>query len=460
MFTGQAFSIFKSQINGKIIQPDNPDYDTARKVYNGMIDKYPGLIVYCENEDDVKASVNFARENGLLVAVRGGGHHGAGLGLCEEGVVIDLSAMKGIAIDPVDHTVTVGGGCTLAEMDQATQAQGLIVPAGVISSTGIGGLTLGGGLGHLTRRYGLSIDNLLEARIVLADGSAVNASEDMNSDLFWAIRGGGGNFGIGISFVFRAHPLTTVLGGPMFWHIEDAKEVMQWYREFVKSAPDTVTGFFVISGIPPNDHFPQPLQLKNICAIIWCCTGDELTANHYLESARRVKEPVLDWVGEMPFIVLQKLFDAMTPPGLDWYWKGDYVNELTDEAIAKHIHHGKLLPTWQSAMHLYPVNGVAARVDKNATAWNHRSATWAMVIAGVSSDTSQRSMITEWAKEYWNDLHPHSAGASYINFMMDEREGAVKASYGDNYERLVSIKDKYDPHNFFRVNQNIPPSPR
>ncbi|WP_345158376.1 FAD-binding oxidoreductase [Pontibacter saemangeumensis] len=423
-----------------------------------MIDKRPGMIVRCVDEADVIAAVNYARENNLLIAVRGGGHNGAGLGMCDGGLVIDLSLMKGIHVDPVSRTVQVQGGCTLGDLDHATHAFGMAVPTGIQSTTGIAGLTLGGGLGHLTRQCGLTIDNLLEADVVLASGQFVKASAEENPDLFWALRGGGGNFGVVTSFLFRTHPITTVYAGPMLWELEDAKEVMRWYHEFITNAPDEMNGFFAFLIVPPGPPFPEDFYMKNMCGVVWCYTGPMDEAERAFEPIRSFKKPALDFVGPMPVPALQSMFDPLVPFGYQWYWKGDYVKDLQDEVIDLYIKYGSRLPTMLSTMHLYPINGAAARVNKNATAWGYRDATYAMVIGGIDPDPANKDLITNWAKDYWKAVHPYSAGGSYVNFMMEEGHDRVKATYGDNYQRLVEVKTKYDPHNLFRVNQNIMPA--
>lgn len=458
MLPAALLSSFKNSIHGRVIVPEDEGYHAARKVYNGMIDKKPAIIVQCAGVDDVIACVNFGRENNLLIAIKGGGHNGGGLGMCDDGLVIDLCKMKGIKIETESKQVLVEGGCLLSEVDAATHDYGLAVPSGVFGSTGIAGLTLGGGLGHLTRKYGLAIDNLLEVNMVLADGSYVQASASKAPDLFWAVRGGGGNFGVVVSFLFQAYPVKMVYGGPTFWEMDDAKTIMQWYRDFIVDAPDDVSGFFAFLTVPANPHFPEQYHHKKMCAIIWCCTSETPDAENIFQTIRNVKKPAIDLAGPIPFPVLQGLFDPLMPHGLHWYWKADYVNELSDEAIDLHIKHAAASPTALSAMHLYPVNGAAARVSKTETAWHHRDATWAMVMAGVAEDADGSEAITSWTKNYWEALHPHSAGAAYINFLMEEGEESVKASYNENYKRLAQIKADYDPENLFRVNQNIKPA--
>jgi FAD/FMN-containing dehydrogenase len=454
-----AVADLRSRLRGDVILPSDDGYDRARAVYNAMIDRHPALIARCADVADVIAAVAFAREHTLTLAVRGGGHNGGGLGTCDDGLVIDLSPMKGVRVDPVARTVRVAGGCTWGDVDHATHAFGLATPSGIISTTGVGGLTLGGGIGHLSRACGLTIDNLLEADLVLADGSVVTANAEQHPDLFWALRGGGGNFGVVTSFLFRLHPISTVYAGPMLWHMERAEEVLRWYREFIAAAPDEINGWFAFLTVPPGPPFPEHLHLKKMCGIVWCYTGPLDRAEALFAPIRdRFGGPALDFVGPLPHPALQGMFDAVYPPGDQWYWRADFVNELSDEAIALHVEHGATLPTPKSTMHLYPVNGAAGRVDRNATAWSYRDATWAEVIVGVDPDPANAGQLKDWAVAYWEALHPYSAGGAYVNFMMDEGQERVQATYRDNYARLAAIKRRYDPTNLFHVNQNIRPS--
>jgi FAD/FMN-containing dehydrogenase len=451
---------FKTRLRGELIVFGDTKYESARKVYNAMIDRHPRLIARCADVADVIEAVNFARENGIKLAVRGGGHNAAGLGVCDDGLVVDLSAIRYTHIDPEAGTVRVGGGCTWADVDHATHAFGLAVPTGIISTTGVGGLTLGGGLGHLTRKCGLTIDNLLAADIVLADGSFVTANEWRNEELFWAIRGGGGNFGAVTSFLFKAHKIHTDYAGPMLWELDQAPTVMKWYRKFITEAPEDISGFFLFLVVPPGPPFPKHLHNKKMCGIVWCYTGSLEKAEETFNPIRSFLKPALDLVGPIPHPVLQGMFDPIYPPGLQWYWKADFFNELSDEAIQVHMKYAADIPTWQSSMHLYPVNGAAHRVGKDETAWSYRDTTWAQVIVGVDPDPANNNRLIEWARSYWEALHPYSAGGAYVNFMMDEGEERVKATYRDNYGRLAGIKAKYDPSNLFSVNQNIKPKAR
>lgn len=448
----------QSGLRGALVEPGDQAYEDSRKVYNGMISKKPAVIAYCADVVDVILCVNYAREHGMKVAVRSGGHNAGGLGICDDGFVIDLSRIRYTRVDPEARTIVAGGGCTWGDVDHATHAFGLAVPSGIISTTGVGGLTLGGGIGHLTRKCGLTIDNLISADMVLADGRFVTVNEQSHPDLFWAIRGGGGNFGIVTAFTYRLHEIHTIYGGPTLYEMEDAPEVMRWYREFIKDAPDDMNGFFAFMTVPPGPPFPEHLHMKKMCGIVWAYTGPLDKGMEAFAPIREFKTPVLDLVGPVPHPALQSMFDALYPTGLQWYWRADFVNELPDEAIDLHVRFGEALPTMHSTMHLYPVNGAAARVDRQATAWNFRDATWSMVIVGVDPDPANREKITNWTKEYWNAMHPFSAGGAYVNFMMEEGEDRVKATYGENYDRLVEVKNKYDPENLFRVNQNIQPA--
>lgn len=446
---------FKLTLRGKIVLPKDDNYNKTRKVYNGMINKHPGMFVMCVDVADVIAAVNFGRENNLLIAVRGGGHNGGGLGLCEDGLVIDLSGLKFVRVDTSNNTVRVGGGNLWGEVDHATHPFGLAVPAGIISTTGVGGLTLGGGVGHLSRKYGLTIDNLLEADMVLADGSFVTVNKNQNTDLFWAIRGGGGNFGIVTSFKFQAHKVKTVIGGPTLWPIERTEEIMAWYDKFINSAPDELNGF-IATMIIPGPPFPDFLHGNQYCGIVWCYTGSQEEFNKLIKPAMDL-EPVFAHVGEMPYPAIQTLFDGLFPPGLQWYWRADFFKELGPEIRKQHLKFGSTIPTPLSQMHLYPISGAASRIGAEETPWAYRDAKYAGVIVGVSPESKDASKITKWCKNYWEALHEYSSGGAYSNFMMDEGDERVKASYKHNYTRLVKIKKQYDPTNLFRVNQNIKP---
>jgi hypothetical protein len=450
----------KTLLRGELIQPTDSGYDAARKVYNGMIDRRPAGIARCVDAADVITAVNFGRKHDLLIAIRGGGHNGPGLGTCDNGLVIDLSMMKSVRVDPASRTVRVEGGCTSGDVDHATHAFGLAVPFGIVSTTGVAGLTLGGGTGYLTRKYGLTIDNLLEADVVLADGRFVTASEKENADLFWALRGGGGNFGVVTSFLFRAHPVATVYAGPIFWEARQARAVMRAYREFLPGAPEELGTFVGLKTVPSTDPFPKDYWGRRVCAVISCYSGSPADGEKTMRPLlNATPPPIFNWMGEMPFPAMQSLFDPFFPKGLQWYWKGDFVKSLPDEAIDTHIAQAAKAPSELSLMHLYPIDGAVRRVAKDATPWHARDATWSMVIAGIDADPKQAGALKSWGRAYWNAVHPFDLDGVYVNFMMDDEvDGRVQATYGGNFARLRAIKAKYDPTNLFRVNQNIPPA--
>jgi FAD/FMN-containing dehydrogenase len=448
----------RQRFRGEIISPSDPGYDAARKVYNAMIEKRPALIARCTDVSDVMAAVEFSRENDLLTAIRGGGHNVGGLGSCDGGLVVDLSRMKGIRVDPKARTVRVEGGCVWGDVDHATHAFGMAVPSGTVSTTGVAGLTLGGGLGHLSRPYGLTVDNLLEADVVLADGTFVRASADENPDLFWALRGGGGNFGIVTSFLFRMHPAKIVISGVTFWPLDQTPQVIKTYREFIAQAPENISGFLAFLTVPPAAIFPSEVHGKKVCGIVWCSLASEEEMNKATKPMRSVGKPMLDHTGPMPFPALQSLFDPLLVPGLQHYWRGDFLKDISDDAIPKHVEHASKMPTPLSTVHFYPINGAVHRVGKNDTAFSHRDVLLAEVIVGLDPDPANKEKITQWCKTYFDDLHRYATGNTYVNFMMEEGEVRAKAAFGDNYARLAQIKRKYDPTNFFRVNQNIPPA--
>jgi FAD/FMN-containing dehydrogenase len=446
-------------LNDRMFGPGDPGYDDARAVHNGMIDRRPALIVTCESADDVARCIAFARANDVPVAVRGGGHNGGGLGVVDDGLVIDLAGINEVAVDEQSNTVRVGGGCTWGEVDRVTAEYGRATPSGVISTTGVGGLTLGGGLGHLTRRYGLTIDSLIGAEVVLADGSIVHASASEHPELFWALRGGGGNFGVVTSFEFRTHPVgAAVMAGPTFWPIEQTPEVLRFYREFIPSAPRAVNGFFALMTVPPVDLFPAELHMRKVCAVMWCVVGSEEDASELLAPVQEVGTPLLHHVGPVPYPALQSLFDGLYTKGLQCYWRADFFNELSDELAERHLEWGQRLPSMHSTVHLYPIDGAAHDVGSADTAFSYRDAGWAEVIFGVDPDPANAGAIREWCVGYWDATHPYSAGGAYVNFMMDEGQERVRATYRENYDRLARAKAQYDPDNIFRVNQNIQPA--
>lgn len=458
--TEKAVADFAATLRGDLIGRDHPGYDEARKLYNAMIDKRPLLIARCADVADVIAAVNFGRDQGLEIAIRGGGHNGPGLASVDGGLVIDLSGMKGIHVDAAARTVRVGPGCTSGDVDHATHAFGLAVPFGIIASTGVAGLTLGGGTGYLTRKHGLTIDNLLAADVVLADGRFMTASADQNAELFWALRGGGGNFGVVTSFLFRAHPVSMVLGGPIAWPAAQAGEVLRAFRDFLPNAPEDLGAWIGLQTVPSAAPFPEQFWGHGVCLVMTCYDGSEADGRKALAPLLdSVPPPALDWTGMMPFPAVQGMFDALLPSGLQMYWRGDFIDTLTDEAIDAHLDAAARSPSELSLMHLYPLDGAAARVPGDATAWSARGAAWSMVIVGCDPEPANAGAITRWTKDYWDAVHPFNARGAYTNFMMDdEGEQRVRAAYGGNYARLAEIKRTYDPDNLFHVNQNIKPT--
>jgi len=376
----------------------------------------------------------------------------------DDGLVIDLSGLKAITVDPDSQTATIGGGCLVGDVDAATHEHGMATPGGIISTTGASGLMLGGGIGHLTRKAGLSIDNILGAEVVLADGSVVNADESENDDLYWALRGGGGNFGVVTQLKLRLHPVSTVVAGPMFWELDKTVDILKWYREFILNAPEDLNGFFAFASVPPAPPFPEELHLQKVAAVVWCWTGPEEGAADALAEARSQPGLLMDGIQPMPFPALNSAFDALYPPGDQWYWRADFVESIPDEAVEKHAEFGAKMPTWKCTMHMYPIDGAAHRLGPTDTAWGYRNANWGAVFAGVDSDPASVDAIGAWSREYHEALHPFSAGGAYVNMMMEEGQDRVEAAYGDNYARLAKIKATYDPDNLFHVNQNIKPA--
>jgi FAD binding domain/Berberine and berberine like len=445
-------------VRGEIIRPEDDRYDEARAIHNAGTDKHPALVVRSRDVADVISVVNFARSSGLPLAVRGGGHNPAGFSSVDDGIVLDLSKMRGIKVDPIARTATVQGGCTWGDVDHATHAFGLAAPGGVVSTTGVGGLTLGGGTGHLTRSCGLTVDNLLEADVVLAEGTFVTANDQQNDDLFWALRGGGGNFGVVTSLTFRLHSVDMVVAGPMLWPLDQAAEALRMYEQLLAGAPDELTGIFAFLVVPPGPPFPEDLHLKTVCGIVWCYTGPREGADDVLAPARALGPPVFELVGPMPHPILQSMFDGIAGPGMHNYWRGDFLRELTAEAIVRHVEYGSTVPNVFSGVHLYPVDGVAGRVAPDATAWNYRDARWAEVIFAADPAPASFDSLKDWVVESWDLLHPFSMGGGYVNFLVEEGQERVQASYRDNYVRLAELKARYDPTNLFRLNQNIEPA--
>ncbi len=447
----------QGQVRGTVVLPQDDAFDEARAVYNAMIDRRPAVIVRAANAGDVIAAVNHARENGMDLAVRGGGHSVPGFGTCDGGVVIDLSGMRGVRVDAAARTARAESGATWGDFNAATHAFGFATTGGIISTTGVAGLTLGGGIGYLSRGFGLSLDNLLSADIVTADGRLLHASERENEDLFWAIRGGGGNFGVATSLEFRVHPVADIYGGPMFFELSDAGDVLRWYREFIADAPEAFGGFPAFQIAPPLPFIPEDRHGDTFIAFVSCWSGPLNEGERILKPLRDVAPVVAEHVGPMPYPALNSAFDALVPPGLQHYWKANFVKELTDGIIGAHLQHGPDVPVVNSTVHIYPINGACHRVGSDATAFANRDANFATVIAGMWPDPSQNEANIRWVRDYYEATAPLSEEAGYVNFMGADDQDRIRANYGGNYDRLVEIKRRYDPGNLFHLNQNIAP---
>lgn len=449
----------REQARGRVITADDAGYDEARRVYNAMIDRRPRVIVECADAGDVMAAVDFARENDLDLSVRGGSHSVPGFGTNDGGVVIDLSAaMRSVRVEPHTRTVRAEGGCTWGDFNHATHAFGLATTGGIISTTGIAGLTLGGGIGHLSRSRGLSADNLISADVVTADGRFLTASEKEHEDLFWALRGGGGNFGVVTSFEYRLHPISDVYAGLFFFPLDRTRDVLDFYRGHITEAREELGMFPAFQIAPPLPFIPESEHGKPFCAIVACWAGPLEQAESALAPIRDVAPRVAELVTPMPYPALNSLFDDLVPRGLQHYWKTAFASELTDGAIAAHVEHGPQVPAVNSTVHIYPINGACHRTAPDATAFVHRDATFATVIAGMWPDPAENDDNVRWVKEYHRALEPHSARGGYVNFMAGDDAPGLRDAYKENYERLVSVKNVYDPGNLFHMNQNIAPA--
>jgi FAD/FMN-containing dehydrogenase len=447
----------RDHATGEVITADSPGYDEARRVHNAMIDRRPRAVVRCADAADVQLAVRFARENGLDLAVRGGGHSVPGFGTCDDGVVVDLSPMRAVEVDPTNRTARAQGGARWREFNAATYPFGLATTGGIISTTGVSGLTLGGGIGYLDRALGLSCDNLRAAEVVTADGRLLRASEKEHEDLFWALRGGGGNFGIATSLTFALSPVRDIHGGPMFFDIERAGDVLRVYRDFIRTAPEEFGGFPAFQIAPPLPFIPPERHGTPLIGYVTCWTGPPEQAEAALAPLREAGPVVAEMVGRMPYPDLNSAFDELVGPGLQHYWKAAFATDLTDGAIEAHLRHGPGLPAVNSTVHLYPINGACHRVDAEATAFNYRDASYATVIAGMWPDPADNEANVRWVRDYYDDLAPHSARGGYVNFMAGDDQEKVRDNYRGNYDRLVEVKRAYDPENLFHLNQNIIP---
>ena len=448
-------SELRRRLPGQVVLPDDPAYDEARAVYNSIHDRRPAAIVRAAATEDVAAAVTFARDHDLPLAVRGGGHHVAGFGTCDDGIVVELGRMRRVDVDAERRIARAEGGCTWGDFNDAAHAFGLATTGGAVSTTGIAGLTLGGGLGYLTRTFGLTCDNLLGAEVVTADGEVVTCDDGRNEDLFWALHGGGGNFGVVTTFEYRLHPVGEIIGGPIFFALE--RDVLSGFGEFFAGAPEQLGALAGIALAPPLPFVPQDRHLKPAFGLIVCWTGEP-------EEAEEVLRPLHEWpelgrgVGPMPYPVINTLFDELLPPGIRHYWKTHCVGEISDEAIDVHLEHGPRVPTIESGVFFFPLDGAAKRVPAEATALGFRDAAFSVVISGDWRDPADDAQNIAWVRDYYDALTPYAQGGVYVNFMPDEAQNA-SATYGATYKRLLEVKQRYDPHNVFRLNQNIDPRP-
>jgi FAD/FMN-containing dehydrogenase len=454
---GISLEQLRSQVRGQVVAAGDEAYEEARTVYNAMIDRHPLAVVRCAGVEDVVAVVGFARENGLDLAVRGGGHSVPGFGTVDDGVVADLSAMQEIVVDPGSRTARAEGGVTWGIFNDATHQHGLATTGGIISTTGIGGLTLGGGIGYLARGLGLSCDTLVSAEVVTADGRVLTASEEENADLFWALRGGGGNFGVATSLEYRLSPVKEIYGGPMLFELGDARAILQWYREFIADAPEEFGGFPGWQIAPPLPFIPEDRHGDTFVVFVACWAGPLDEGERMLQPIHEVAPVVAEMVGPMPYPALNSAFDALLPPGLQQYWKANFVRELSDGHIDAQIEWGPKVPTVNATGHIYPINGAVHRVASDATAFAYRDANFATVIAGAWPDPADNEANSAWVRGYYDATAKHSEEGGYVNFMAGDDQDRVKANYGPNYDRLVQVKRTYDPDNLFHLNQNIQP---
>jgi hypothetical protein len=453
-----AIDALRTKVGGEVITPGDAEYDEARKVYNGSIDKRPAAVVRCTSTGDVAEAIAAARDEGLDLSVRGGGHSAPGFGTNDDGLVIDLSPMQEVVVDPAAKTARAGGGCTWAGFNDATHAHGLATTGGIIGTTGIGGLTLGGGIGYLARKYGLSCDNLLSAEVVTADGQVVNASENEYDDLFWALRGGGGNFGVVTTFEYQLHPVSEIYGGPIAYPADRINDVVHFYREHIAEAPEELGGFVGFHIAPPLPFLPEEWHFKNVCLAVLCWAGPMDQGEKMVKPFLDAVEPVGFHVGAMPYPALNTLFDPLLPPGLQAYWKASFAKDISDGAIAVHMDYGARVPSLQTAVHLYPIDGAVQRVGAADTAFAYRDVGFSPVIAGMWENPADNDANIAWVRDYYDALQPYAAEGGYINFMDGDDQGRIKANYKGNYDRLAKVKDLYDPGNLFHLNQNIKPA--
>jgi FAD/FMN-containing dehydrogenase len=455
--TGISVEPLRESVRGRVITAADGDYGEARAVHNGMFDKRPLAVLFAEQAADVIAAVNFARENGLDLSVRDGGHSAPGFGTNDGGLVIDMTPMRTVRVDPRNKTARADAGATWGDFNHATHAFGLATTGGIISTTGITGLTLGGGIGYLARACGLSIDNLISTDVVTAEGKFVTASEGENEDLFWGLRGGGGNFGVVTSLEYRLHEVDQVFAGPIFYNLEDASLLLRMFDEFVRDAPEQFGGFPAFQIAPPLPFIPEDRHGDTLALAVVHWAGPLEQAEKVLKPFHDVAPIVADGTGPLPYPALNGAFDGLYPKGIRAYWKGAFVKDLPDAAIAAHVEHGSRVPEVSATMHMYPINGACHRVGANDTAFAYREATYGMVFLASWADPVNDAERIQWVRDYYQAMAPYSEPGGYINFMQDDDYDKIRDNYRENYERLVDVKRKYDPANLFHINQNIKP---
>ena len=455
--TGVDVGPLRERVRGQVVTSEDPGYNEARAVHNGMFDKHPAAILFAEQVSDVIAGVNFARDGGLDLSIRDGAHSAPGFGTNEGGLVIDMRPMRTVRVDPKTKTARAGAGAVWGDLNTAAHAFGLATTGGIISTTGITGLTLGGGIGYLSRGCGLSIDNLLSADVVTADGKFPTASENENADLFWALRGGGGNFGVVTSLEYKLHDIDQVFAGPIFYNLEDAPKLLRFFDEFITDAPEQFGGFPAFQIAPPLPFIPENRHGDTLALMVVHWSGP-------LDQAERVLKPFFDLApvvangaGPLPYPALNGAFDGLYPKGIRAYWKSAFAKELPDAAIEQHMTFGSKVPEVSATMHLYPINGACHRVGADDTAFAYRDAKYSMVILAAWQDPSKDAERRQWARDYYDALSPFAEPGGYINFMQDDDYAKIHDNYRQNYDRLVQVKRTYDPHNLFHVNQNIAP---
>lgn len=457
----QEVAEFAERVRGPVLTADDPGYDEARSIWNALIDRRPALIVQCSGAADVVDAVNFAREHRLVLSIKAGGHNVAGNAVNDGGIVLDLSQMRGVTVDPAAQTVRVQGGATWGDCDRETQLFGLAVPGGVVSTTGVAGLTLHGGVGHLRRKHGLSIDSLLSVDIVTADGQFRRVSATENEDLFWAVRGAGSNFGVVTSFEFRAHPVgPMVMVGAIFYPLADAPSILPAWRDFMAAAPEELSSLAICWSLPPAEPFPPEVHGTPVVAIAAAYCGAVEEGERVVQPLRELAEPVVDASGPWPWLGLQSGFDAIFGKGELRYWKSRALAELSDDAIAELLGFAGRRPTAMTDIAIWHHGGAMSRVDESATAYGGRDAQFLVTAEANWTDPAQNGEAISWAKKLWDAIEPYSTGGVYLNFpgLGEEQEALARAGYGANYERLAALKAKYDPDNLFRMNINIPPA--